>query len=205
MKRAKLLSGTGNTEEAKKIYNGLIDKLQDQIQKTYTGKEKLQYALGEVYMGLESYTEAAIEFGKAVSRNPAFAEARRSLALAQFKEKDFDQARQNYIILIKQASDDYDKMQAALSKTLEPASEESKKLEQQRVLVAYFHYQYGLCLEQLGDYDKAEQECTFGLEGVSTKKAAVTMKRIQKAKADKAAKAQTTAPAAMPVSSGTAK
>ena len=62
MIRAKLLSETGGQDEAKKIYTGLIDKLQGQIDKAYTGKEKLQYSLGEVYMKLESYPEAAIEF-----------------------------------------------------------------------------------------------------------------------------------------------
>ena len=205
MIRAKLLSDTGGQDEAKKIYTGLIDKLQGQIDKAYTGKEKLQYNLGEVYMKLESYPEAAIELDKAVSRDPSFTAARKSLAMAQFKEKSFAPAQQNYDILIKAASADYDKMKTASSKASEPSAMESQKLEQQRILVAYYHFQNGLCWEQLRDYVKAEQECRLGLEGVPTKEAAATMKRIQQAAADKqalqpaqAAPAPSTAPVQAP-------
>jgi tetratricopeptide (TPR) repeat protein len=161
-------------------------------------------------MGIGNYSEAAIELDKAVIRDPNFAEARRSLAIAQFNEKAFAEACSNYDVLIKQSSAEFDVLRDSISRNSTTSQDDAQKLEQLRSVIAYYHFVKGLNLEQIGEFEKAEQECRLGLEGVTTKEAATTMKRIQKAISDKhstsnnppaqapAPVQQNTAPAAQP-------
>ena len=177
-KEAELLKELGNQETAQKAYSKLLGMLQNDIQKTYVGKEELQYKLGKTYLSLGSYAEASVEFDKALNRNSAMTPARIGLASAQFNDKNFSGASSTYAALIKQLSSEFEEFQKNADKN---SADAMKKMEDFRKQIAYFHYQNGLACEQLGDYNKALEECRLGLEGVSTQEAAATLKRIQAA------------------------
>ena len=177
-KEVDLLADMGKTEEAQKNATPLLAMLQDDAQRAYAHKDVLQYKLGKTQLILNNYTEAAVEFDKALARNPSMLEAKRGLAGAQFNDKNFSGALISYDALLNQYAAAFtDASQKAGTDKESP--ELAKKVEELRKEIAYFHYQKGLCLEQLGDYDKALTECRLGLEGVPTKEAAVTLKRIQ--------------------------
>jgi tetratricopeptide (TPR) repeat protein len=164
--------------EAQKTFEKLSVLLPAEIAKTLFNKEELQYRLGETYLRLGRYTEAVIEFNKALQRNPALIEAKKGLALAQFSDKDYLSALAAYNELIRSYSVDFDAVRDALAKDASSVAI-AAKAESLRSQIALLHYQRGLCYEQLGDFDRALEECRLGLEGVSTQEAAVTLKRIQ--------------------------
>ena len=177
-KEVVLLADMGKTEEAQKAAFPLLAMLQEEAQRAYQNKDVWQYKTGKVQLILNNFTEAVVEFEKALARNPSSLEAKQGLALAQFSDKNFAGALVTYEALIAQFS-------AMFSDANQKASSDKdsvellKKAEDLRKEIAYFHFQKGLCLEQLGDYDKAVVECRLGLEGVSTKDAALALKRIQ--------------------------
>ncbi|HRY29263.1 MAG TPA: tetratricopeptide repeat protein [Elusimicrobiota bacterium] len=197
-KTAQAYQALGKTEDAKKAAKKAIDLLQAELPKTYTNKENLQYKIGQAQLILGNYTEAAVEFDKALARNADMVEAKKGLALALFNDKNYTGAVDAYDALIKKFSGDFDALNEKASKDKIPA-DLAKKVEDLRKDIAYFHYQKGLSYEQLGEYDNALAECRLGLEGVSTQEAAATIKRIQTAAAQKKsetapAPAATTAP-----------
>ena len=112
-------------------------------------------------------------------------EAKKSLANAQFNNKNFEGAITTYDMLIKQYSSDFDALNEKASK--DTSIELAKQLEGLRKNIAYFHYQKGLSYEQLKDFEKAQAECRLGFEGVSTQEAADTLRRIQAAEQKKPA------------------
>jgi tetratricopeptide (TPR) repeat protein len=184
-KEVSLLADMGKTEEAQKYAAGLLSMLQDEVERAYTNKDVLQYKLGATQLILNNYSEAAVEFDKALARNPSLLEAKRGLASAQFNDKNFTGALTTYDALLNQYAAAFADATQKLAADKE-SPELAKKAEQLRKEIAFFHYQKSLCLEQLGDYDKALSECRLGLEGVPTKEAAVTLKRIQGAAQKKA-------------------
>jgi tetratricopeptide (TPR) repeat protein len=177
-KEAKLLYDLGKNDDAQKIAKKLIPMLQAEIEKTYLGKENLQYKLGMSKLILGNFTEAAVEFDKALTRNPDMLEAKKSLALAQFNDKNYTGAVTTYDSLIKQVTSLFDDANDKASKEKD-SNDLAKKVEDLRKDIAFFHYQKGLSYEQLKDLDKAQAECRLGFEGVSTEEAAATLKRIQ--------------------------
>jgi tetratricopeptide (TPR) repeat protein len=177
-KEVELLADMGKTEDAQKNASVLLALLQDEVQRTYLNKEIAQYRMGEAQLILGNFTEAVVEFDKALARNPSMLDAKRGLALAQFNDKNFSGALVTYDALLNQYSPIFS--DASQKASADQASTElAKKVEELRKEMAFFHFQKGLALEQLGEYDKALSECRLGLEGVSTKDAAVTLKRIQ--------------------------
>jgi tetratricopeptide (TPR) repeat protein len=184
-KEVELLAEMGKIEEAQKYAALLLTMLQEDSQRTYLNKDMWQYKMGKTQLILGNYTEAAVEFDKALARNPALLEAKRGLASAQFNDKNFAGALVTYGALLAQHASAFAEATQKAEADKESA-ELAKKAEDLRKEIAFFHYQKGLALEQLGDYDKALAECRLGLEGVPTKEAAVTLKRIQAAAQKKA-------------------
>ncbi len=182
---AGILYDSGETDTAKTTYTALLGLLQDELPKTYVNKEELQYKLGQTYLRLGKYTEAAVEFDKALTRNPLMIDARAGLAKAQFSDKNYAGATQSYNQLISQLSAEFEKTKAKLAGDRD-SIEIAKRLEDIRRQIAVFHYQNGLTFEQTGDYAKAIDECRLGFEGVSTQEAALTLKRLQAAAQKKA-------------------
>jgi len=180
---AELLSALGQAEEAKSAYEKVLPILQEEVNKTFLHKEKVQYRLGQAYLNLGQYTEAAIEFDKALHREPSMMEARKGLAEAQFQDQNYTGAIKTYAYLIKEEADNFKDLESRLAK--EKSLQLAQELETARKELAFFHFQTGLSYEQLGDYDKALQECRLGLEGVPTQKAAAALKRIQSRLQDK--------------------
>ena len=179
-KEAKLFYELGKNDDAQKAAKKLIPMLQAEIEKTYVGKENLQYKLGMSKLILGNFTEAAVEFDKALTRNPDMLEAKKSLALAQFSDKNYTGAVMTYEALIKQVTSLFDDASDKALKEKD-SNDLAKKVEDLRKDIAFFHYQKGLSYEQLGDLEKAQAECRLGFEGVSTEEAAATLKRIQTA------------------------
>jgi tetratricopeptide (TPR) repeat protein len=176
-KQMQLQYELGKTQEAQGSATKLIAMLQDDLSKTYTNKDVLQFRLGQSYMVLGKYTEAIVEFDKALTRNPDMREAKKSLAFSQFNDKDYKGSIDTYESLIKQYSADF----SALSSTssAESPGELDKQKDDTMKDIAYFHFRTGLSYEQLSYYDKALAECKAGLEGVSTQEAADTIKRLE--------------------------
>jgi tetratricopeptide (TPR) repeat protein len=177
-KEVDLLADMGKTDEAQKYAVSLLSMLQEEAQRAYLNKDVWQYKVGKTQLILNNFPEATVEFEKALARNPSSLDAKRGLATAQFNDKNFAGALVTYDALLSQYAvvfTDADQ-KAASDKNSE---ELAKKVEDLRKEIAYFHFQKGLSLEQLGDYDKALSECRLGLEGVPTKEAAAALKRIQ--------------------------
>ncbi|MBI4396388.1 MAG: tetratricopeptide repeat protein [Elusimicrobia bacterium] len=193
-KEAQAYQALGKTEEAQKDAAKVIDLLQAEIPKTYINKENLQYKMGQAHLILGQDTEAAVEFDKALARNPNMLEARKGLAQAQFSDKNFSSAIGTYDALIKTFTNEFNDANDKLSKE-KTSDERAKRVEDLRKDIAYFHFQKGLSYEQLGEFDKALAECRIGLEGVSTQEAAATQKRIQLAQEAAQKKAEPVAPA----------
>lgn len=179
-KETELLYELNKTDDAQKIAKKLIPILQSEIEKTYMNKERMQYKLGQSKLILGNYTEAVVEFEKALTRNPNMLDAKKSLASAKFNDKNYSGAVTTYDDLIKQVSTDFDEANDKALKNKDSV-ELAKTVEDLRRDIAFFHFQKGLCYEQLADYDKAVSECTLGFEGVSTQEAATALKRIQAA------------------------
>jgi tetratricopeptide (TPR) repeat protein len=178
-KKAELLSSLGKIDAAVESYKKLLAMLQEEIRHTYLNKEKMQYRLGRVYLNLGRYTEASIEFEKALNRDPTMTDARTGMASAQFKDRNFVSAVDTYKSLIAELSAKFKELQGQLIEDSQNV-DIAKDLEKVRSNIAFFHYRCGLCYEQLGDYDKALEECRLGLEGVETSEVAVTLKRLSK-------------------------
>lgn len=184
-RQALLLEQMGSADAARAVYEKMLPLLQVQIAKTYVNKEELQYKLGKSWFGLGKYTEAAVEFDKALLRRPTMSEAKKGLAAAQFADKNYAGSIKTCAELIKQLSAELAGLADAAGKQKDSV-EAARRVEDARREIALFHYQSGLAYEQMGDFDKAMDECRMGLEGVSTQEAAATLRRIQSAK-DKAA------------------
>lgn len=193
-KEAQAYLALGKTEEAKKDAAKVIDLLQAEIPKTYLNKEILQAKLGQAQLMLGHYTEAGVEFEKALARNPNMFDVRKGLALAQFSDKNFKSAIDSYDALIRTLTADFEDAKEKFSQD-QASAEKAKRVEDLRKDIAYFHFQKGLAYEGLGDYDKALEECRVGLEGVSTQDAAAAQKRILAAQSA-APKRSDSAPAA---------
>ncbi len=176
-KEAQIYAALGKTEEAKKDATKAIELLQVEISKTFLNKEALQAKLGHAHLMLGHFTEASVEFEKALTRNPNMFDVRKGLALAQFHDKNFQSAIDSYDSLIKIVTADFNAAQDALEKDASSA-DKAKRVEELRKDIAYFHFQKGLSYEGLGDYETALRECRVGLEGVSTQEAAAAQKRI---------------------------
>lgn len=196
-KQARLLEQMGAIDVARIAYEKMLPLLQAQIAKTYVNKEDLQYKLGQAWLSLGKFTEAAVEFDKALLRNPSLIEAKKGLAAAQFADRNFSSAIKTYTELIKQLTAELVGLQEAAMKQKDSV-DAARRVEDSRREIALFHYQSGLAYEQAGNFDKAMDECRMGLEGVSTQEAAATLKRIQSAKEKAEKPAEKAAPAAAP-------
>ena len=71
-------------EEAAEVYEQALVIVRKKVAETWKGKEVLQHKMGQTYYHLGKYAETAIEFQKAINRNPGMNEAREGLAMATF-------------------------------------------------------------------------------------------------------------------------
>ena len=187
-KQMQLQYDLNKTQEAQSSAQKLLDILPQEIAKTYTNRETLQFRMGQSYLVLGKFTEAIVEFEKALSRNPDMLETKKSLAFAMFNDKDYKDALGIYESLIKYYSAGFNALGDASAKQGDTDLE--KRKENMLKDIAYFHFREGLCYEQLAQYDKALAECKKGLEGVSTQEAAEAIKRIDAKAAQKSEPAQ---------------
>ena len=105
-------------------------------------------------------------------------EAKIGLAEAQYKDKSFEGSIKTYSGLIAQVSGEFKKLESEFSGKSDSIIL-ARQVEETRASLALFHFQSGLAYEQLGNFEKALEECQLGLEGVSTDIAATALKRIQ--------------------------